>query len=569
MGRETTPYERTPRGRDAVAVTQRHFNPLLMIGIALWGMAAFYAALIVASQLDQTLLPGNELGNPFKLPGVDSPASEPTMEGRINILVMGLDLRRDEDPETPARTDSIFILSLEPVTKTAGILSIPRDLLVDIPDGYGDYIPDRINTAYERGELRKKGTGPDLAMETVEHNLDIPVDHYAVLNFNNFIEIVDELGGIDVDVPSYVYDGAYNDCNSCPYYPVEFVEGMQHMDGETALAYSRLRHSDNDFKRIERQQIVMKAIARKASDVGVLLGSNPKSLYDRYKGSVKTDISDLKIPGLALLGRQIGVDNIRTESLADAVYPCPASICGGAAMLLADPQKVEEIKARIFGDVRIQAEAAVIKIMNGTETPDLAGEFADYLQTKGVPEEKIVIDEQADGKLYNNTIVINFDKKDVTSKSIADWLSLSSTRIKAPADLTASELAQFKDASADIVVVLGADVNLPESPTPTYYDPGYNDYYEPTTPTPDDSYIPEDTPRPRTRFRDARAGADGHTGARGHAGAGANRYARARTDSGTWRRRRGRPVISPGHGTAKRPEAKTSGRFIFGCLPGD
>lgn len=475
----------------------RHFNPLLIIGIALWGMAAFYAALIVASQLDDTFLPGNELKFPGGIPLVDKPASEPTLEGRINILVMGLDLRRDEDPETPTRTDTIFILSLEPVTKTAGILSIPRDLRVDIPDGNGDYTQDRINTAYLKGELREEGTGPDVAMETVEHNFDIPLDHYAILNFNNFIEIVDELGGIDVDVPNYVYDSAYNDCRDCPFYPVEFVEGVQHMDGETALAYARLRKSDNDFKRIERQQIVMKAIARKASDIGVLLGSNPKNLYDQYKDSVKTNISDLKIPGLALLGRQIGVDNIRTESLAGAVYPCPASLCGNAAMLLADEAKMEEIKARIFGDVRIQAEAAVIKIMNGTETPDLAGEFATYVQSKGIPEEKIVIDEEANGKFYNNTIVVNFGKKDVTSESIAEWLSLSNTRIKTPADLTASELAQFEDATADIVVVLGSDVNLPELPTPTYYDPGYNDYYDPGTATPDDTYIPEEpTPEP-------------------------------------------------------------------------
>lgn len=458
-------------------------------------MAAFYAALIVASQLDQTFLPGNELSVPgiSGLPGVDEPQKDPTMEGRINILVMGLDLRRDENPETPTRTDTIFILSLEPVTKTAGILSIPRDLRVDIPDGNGDYTQDRINTAYLKGELREEGTGPDVAMETVEHNFDIPLDYYAILNFNNFIEIVDELGGIDVDVPSYVYDGAYNDCRDCPYYPVEFVEGMQHMDGETALAYSRLRKSDNDFKRIERQQIVMKAIARKASDVGVLLGSNPKNLYDQYKGSVKTDISDLKIPGLALLGRQIGVDNIRTESLAEAVYQCPSTICGAAQELLPIPEKVEEVKARIFGDVRIQAEAAVIKIMNGTETPDLAGEFATYVQSKGIPEEKIVIDEEANGKFYNNTIVINFGEKDVTSESIAEWLSLSSTRIKTPAGLTASELAQFEDATADIVVVLGSDVNLPELPAPTYYDPGY---YDPGTATPDDTYIPEETPEP-------------------------------------------------------------------------
>src|SRR5512145_621131 len=116
-------YERPARGAEAAVVAvPRHFNPLLIIGIALWGMAAFYAALVVASQLDDTFLPGNEFSIGVTLPGVDAPQGEPTMEGRINILVMGLDLRRDEDPETPARTDSVFILTIEPVTKTAGVL---------------------------------------------------------------------------------------------------------------------------------------------------------------------------------------------------------------------------------------------------------------------------------------------------------------------------------------------------------------------------------------------------------------------------------------------------------------
>ena len=394
MGTETPPFERAPRRMpDTAAVSQRHFNPFLMVGIALFGMAAFYMALIVATQLDGVFFPGNELPG-LGLPGIDKPANadDITPESRINILVMGLDVRRDQDPNTPSRTDTVFILSMEPITKTAGILSIPRDMLVDIPDGEGGYIPDRINTAYERGELREEGSGPDVAIETIEHNFDIPIDYYAILNFNNFIEIVDELGGIDVNVPDYVYDGAYNDCQYCDYYPVEFEEGMQHMDGETALAYARLRKMDNDFKRIERQQLVMRAIATKASDIGALIGSNPKNLYGQYKDSVKTNVSDLKIPGLGLLGSQIGVDNIRMESLADATYQCPYSMCGGAAMLLSDPEKVEEIKARIFGDARIQQEAAVIKIINGTETPDLADGVARYLKLQGIPK---IIDEDA------------------------------------------------------------------------------------------------------------------------------------------------------------------------------
>ena len=114
------------------------------------------------------------------------------------------------------------------------------------------------------------GGGAGLVKDTIEHNFNIPIDYYVLLNFNNFIELIDELGGIDIDVPEYAYDPAYNDCNDCYYYPVEFLEGPEHMVGERALAYARIRASDNDFKRIERQQLVVKATARKAADLGTV-----------------------------------------------------------------------------------------------------------------------------------------------------------------------------------------------------------------------------------------------------------------------------------------------------------
>jgi hypothetical protein len=193
------------------------------------------------------------------------------------------------------------------------------------------------------------------------------------------------------------------------------------------------------------------------------------------------------------------------ESLADATYPCPASLCGGAAMLLADQAKLEEIKNRIFGDVRLQAEAAVIKIMNGTETPDLAAQFGSYLESQGISGEKIIIDEQAGGNFYDNTLVVNFNEKDITSSQVADWLSLAETLIKTPSELTATELQQFDDATADVVVVLGSDVVLPGHSDADVLRPGYNDYYDPGTDTGDD-YVPEDTPTPEPD-RNAHAGA--------------------------------------------------------------
>ncbi|MCJ7509994.1 MAG: hypothetical protein MUP14_03800, partial [Dehalococcoidia bacterium] len=115
---------------------EAHRNPLLIFGIAIFAAAAFYLALVVATQADHIFLPGNELNLPGlnKLPGVDAGNPEAaTIEERINILVMGLDRRVDDPPDSPTRTDSMFVVSIDPFSKTAGVFSIPRDLWVEIP----------------------------------------------------------------------------------------------------------------------------------------------------------------------------------------------------------------------------------------------------------------------------------------------------------------------------------------------------------------------------------------------------------------------------------------------------
>jgi anionic cell wall polymer biosynthesis LytR-Cps2A-Psr (LCP) family protein len=285
----------------------------------------------------------------------------------------------------------------------------------------------------------------------------------VLLNFNNFIELVDELGGIEVDVPEYAYDYAYSDCNACYEYEVEFLPGPEHMDGERALAYARIRKSDNDFKRIERQQVVIQSTAQRAADLGVLVGSNPIDLYKKYKDSVKTDISDSKIPGLALLGQQIGPTNIRMVSMAEATYSC-IDVCGGAAGLLWNLDKVEELKARVFNDGRVQAtldsEAATVEVLNGTETRDLAAEFASFLKRQGIPSTQILIDEQAGGELSERTLIFDRSGKSYTVEKLAEWLNLPATRIRTIPD---SDIQRFLDVAlgSDVIVVLGDDVNLP------------------------------------------------------------------------------------------------------------
>jgi LCP family protein required for cell wall assembly len=444
-----------------------HFNVPVIIAIFVFAVASFYSFAAMVTQADDSLLPGNELRIPIvrSLPGVDAGSDQDqaeSIEERINILLLGLDQRLDDPGNEPYRTDSVVIFTIDPYSKTAGAFSIPRDTLVEIPDGDGGvFTQTRINEAYEMGEYTSlrgyPGGGPQLAIDTIDHNFGIPIDYYVVLNWQNFKDIIEELGGIDVTIPEYAYDAAYSDCSFCgEYYPVEFEPGVEHMDGQRALAYARIRKSDNDFKRIERQQIVMRAVATKALSLNFLEVDKAKSLYDKYRQSVRTNIPLIKVPGLALLGKQVGVENLRMVSAAPATYPCN---CGPAAVLSWDPDVFEELKAQVFSDSFLSEEYARVEILNGTVVPDLAGDFANFLRVKGVASEQIQIDEYADGLLYDTTFVIDVNgTADYTAEKVAEWLNLPAGGVIPGTDPRAEP---FLGTTAEVVIVLGADVQMP------------------------------------------------------------------------------------------------------------
>lgn len=175
---------------------------------------------------------------------------------RVNVLVMGIDARPDEGNVT--RTDTLILATVDPDQPYVGMLSIPRDLYVDIP-GYG---PQRINAAHVYAENDAEGTGPAKVMETVSQDFNVEVDRYVRVNFEGFVAVVDALGGVTIDVEQPFTDYSY----PTPDYGtmvVEFEAGTQHMDGERALIYARSRHASTDFDRSARQQQVITALARR------------------------------------------------------------------------------------------------------------------------------------------------------------------------------------------------------------------------------------------------------------------------------------------------------------------
>ncbi|MSQ24302.1 MAG: LytR family transcriptional regulator [Chloroflexi bacterium] len=226
---------------------------------------------------------------------------------RVNVLLLGTDQREDERKGgIPTRTDVMLVVSIDPVAKTALMVSFPRDMWVAIP-GFGE---QRINVAYAYGENRKvPGGGAATAAHTVELNFGLSSSYYALVNFEGFEQIIDTLGGVVIDVPRPLKDDEY----PTPDYRIErifFQAGPQIMTGSNALKYARSRHSDSDFARNSRQRAVLLAIRDRALRINVL--ANLPALLDRGMSAVQTNFSTTELLSLAKLAGQIDTVNIRT-----------------------------------------------------------------------------------------------------------------------------------------------------------------------------------------------------------------------------------------------------------------
>lgn len=196
----------------------------------------------------------------------------PKPDDQINILLLGNDNR----PGMGTRTDSIMLLTLNPSTGTASVTSFPRAMYVFAP-GRTMYM---LNTVQPRG-------GFDLMAMTFEYNFGVRPDYFVNITMSNFIEIIDTIGGLDVEVHVPLYDKTYADGK----YSVE--PGIVHMDGRMARWYARSRYTTSDFDRVNRQQEVIKAIFLQLMNTDVI--SRVPELYEYFAGSVATNLPLVKL----------------------------------------------------------------------------------------------------------------------------------------------------------------------------------------------------------------------------------------------------------------------------------
>jgi LCP family protein required for cell wall assembly len=434
---------------------------LAVLGILGVAAGSFYLALAVLSRVDHILLPGNEVR--LNLPGIegDDPGGH-----RINILVMGLD-RRGSDGDALSRTDTMFVLTVDPQTQTSRALAIPRDLQVEISATGGGNIDcavsaespqcDRINTAYVFGELNDyPGGGIGTARRAVENLLGIEVDYHLIIDFEAFKGVIDSLGGIDLDVPEPgVNDPEYSDTElPGDFFPCVFPAGSYHMDGKQALCYARVRRNSSDLDRIKRQQDIILSVVDKASWFNLI--TNPKTMFDlrkQYKKTIETDISNLQTPGFALLAAELDLEKMAFQSLATVTTPYTRRR-DGAQVLLASSEDVQQVVASFLADARLDEEAAFVEVQNGNGRQGEAQRAVDLLTGLGIPRNQLQPSNAAES--YQRTQIIDFTGKSYTAKKVAGRLGLSADHVRRATDKDVN----LRTSEADIVVILGSDVDL-------------------------------------------------------------------------------------------------------------
>jgi LCP family protein required for cell wall assembly len=318
--------------------------------------------------------------------------------GAINVVVLGSDRRPDWNDW---HTDAVHIISIQPEVPAVTVLSIPRDLYVYIPD----FWMSRINFADMYGEMYGyEGGGPALLQQTLLYNLGIPVDHYVRTDFDGFIGIVDALGGVDIPVHCRLEDHwPYPDENG--EYPSKVLEpGVHHMDGETALWYTRSRITSSVFARDRRQQQVLQALWRKSRSLDIL--PRIPELWEQFRGVVVTDLELMDVVTLAEVAFRLDGQNVRFRSIGyEQVIPWTTP--KGGSVFLPNWEEIEPVVSEVLGPVpegRMWRALQTVEVWNGTGNADWDQLAADRLFREGF----VAVIGQPDRRDYPSTQLIDF-----------------------------------------------------------------------------------------------------------------------------------------------------------------
>lgn len=256
----------------------------------------------------------------------------------VSVLIMGVDESdvRGKEYGEAIRTDALLLATFNKDSKTVKLLSIPRDTYTYIPI---EKKKDKITHAHAFGSAKNgKNGGPQASIDAVEKLMNVPVDYFVKFNFKSFIKIVDDLGGVEVDVPVEFTEQDSNDNAEA----IHLEKGVQKLNGEEALALARTRHIDSDAMRGQRQQLVIEAILKKLTNVGSV--TKVGNIIDDINGQFVTNLTFDDMLSFYKYGSDAEIEKLQIQGddcyMAKGDDTCSKS-AGGGRTYYYNPDKKE------------------------------------------------------------------------------------------------------------------------------------------------------------------------------------------------------------------------------------
>jgi len=305
--------------------------------------------------------------------------------GHTNFLILGTGGKYHDGGNL---TDTIMVASIDPDNKKITMFSIPRDLYIK-DDLIGNA---KINENYYRAKINFDDStkGLEHVSKKIEEITGIPIHYYVKIDFDGFKELIDVLGGIEVDVKKDIYDPQYPLDGTYKYQTFSIKKGIQQLDGETALKFARSRKSTSDFDRAERQQQIIFAIKEKATQSSIIFSINKiKEILQTLNKNIETNIKANEILTLGSMISDYKEDQIKHTLIHD-----DPTQCGG---LLYTPSReyynnmfvlipaggmkfIHRFADLSFNNSNITPQNTKLHILNGTPTVGIAGETKGILQ---------------------------------------------------------------------------------------------------------------------------------------------------------------------------------------------